>query len=79
MTPAEMLLLAWDRLWKRADVARYLGIHPRTTLQHPTLQRLAVHLTQRTIRFDPFAVKRWAEDHDWDHRKWRRSAAAKQR
>ena len=47
--------------WTRADVARYMGLKPRTTYTLIWLQKLAVRVTSRMTRFDPDAVKAaWA-------------------
>jgi hypothetical protein len=48
-----------ESMWTRAEVAKYLGMHPRSTYQQRGLQLLAVRITSRMTRFDPVKVRAW--------------------
>jgi hypothetical protein len=50
-----------ERLWTRQEVADYLGVAFRTT--YNMLGLPAIYITERTVRFEPASVKRWAAEH----------------
>ena len=47
-----------DRLWTIDDVSAFLGVHRRTVYRLPGIPRLRIG---GSVRFDPSAVRAWAQ------------------
>lgn len=62
MPPKKALPLEDDRLWTKADVARFLGVSYRTLERMPVPHLRIPGTTGRPtlVRYDPLQVRLWA-------------------